>query len=135
MAEWRRKQSKTPPKLDAFLSKLFVVNWQRLVGDFVIYVVLRCGRFIAYHMNTSKVNDRLWTICKFGVPATLILLVIAALMKFRILIIATDLIGLGVMLALVGAILTEFVLFIEKNDKASKRPAIYGDEDEGPADR
>jgi hypothetical protein len=84
-------------------------------------------------MNTSQVNDRLWTICKFGVPATLILLVIAALLKFRILIIATDLLGLGVMAILILAILTEAVLYLEKKDKS--RPSNWGDKDEGPADR
>ncbi len=82
-------------------------------------------------MTTSQLNDRLWKIAKIGVPATLILLLIGVLLKFRVVVIATDVLGIFFVGIVLLAVITEVVMHIEKRDKSKN----WGDPNEGPADR
>ena len=68
-------------------------------------------------MTTLDLNNRLWSIAKWGLPLAVVLFIVAAIFKLRMFLILVDIFGLFIVGVITFALLTELLLY------TSKKPA------------
>lgn len=74
--------------------------------------------------STENLNRGLWAIAKWGVPSAIIVFIIAAVLKLRMIMVLTDFAGILLVGVIILALITDLVLHLSaKGEKPLPPPA------------